>query len=217
MRFATELKSRCIKSTMAKVQYQVERKHDDSSDEDTVADDIADIEVGPDDTYLTDLANANQLHLTDRTAVEAILDREGPVGLFFLFFDRDYAWQVVGWTNAHLAKKEPKPYLDKIDLNNLLVYLGGELYMSCSKLPRIPHYWNAKLLDRNGVVSKYIPRNEFQCIQSNLKIYSPAARNNKKTDALWHSRELMINFLQNSTKLVNPAGCVALDKTSIRS
>ena len=173
--------------------------------------------------YLVKLERKQALKLRDRDKCLQLCQEKGPSGLFLLMFGKDMLMCMMAWTQAWLAllvrrangNKKDMPRFKTITYEEVLCYIGAELYMGTRYMPCICNYWNHPVYGADSILGPFILQTKFEFIRANLQFHPPEAFELKWIDPLWHSRYMMEQFLQTSTSLIDPQGCMALDELTI--
>ena len=69
---------------------------------------LLEIDIGISNLYMQDLEKFSGIHILQQLHVEASFKKSGPLGLFFLFFPKQYLEVLLGWTNLALKKTRIK-------------------------------------------------------------------------------------------------------------
>ncbi|OWZ14317.1 hypothetical protein PHMEG_00012217, partial [Phytophthora megakarya] len=140
-------------------------------------------------TYVDSLIRESGLHIIREKEVAAAYKERGMLGLFSLFFTREFRDSLQTWTNKLLREKgKPEATVCEID-----AYIGLEIAMSFNPVTEIKELWSQKLFMGQSDFRATMPRTRFESIRARFQIHAPDSVpvEQREQDPLWHSRRLM--------------------------
>uniref|UniRef100_H3GEE4 PiggyBac transposable element-derived protein domain-containing protein n=1 Tax=Phytophthora ramorum TaxID=164328 RepID=H3GEE4_PHYRM len=155
--------------------------------------------------YVDHLIQASGLHIKDR----------GELGLFSLFFTREFRTSLQTWTNEMLKTKGRFEATEfEID-----AYIGLEIAMSFNPVTEIKELWSQKLFMSQSDFASTMARNRFESIRARFQIHAPESVpvERRELDPLWHSRRLMAQIQEKFATIAVPVGAVSLDDNTVRT
>lgn len=113
-----------------------------------------------DNKYIEELADMAGLHILQENKVINTISKNKELGLFQLFFTKQYLEVLNFWTNAEVVKC----WGTKISYNKFIAYLGLEMAMSLVGYNTIPKYWQKGRLTGHDDFKKCMSRDNFSLI-----------------------------------------------------
>ncbi len=170
--------------------------------------------------YVNSINRKSDLVLRKPDKLIKILETEGPIGLFFLFFSKNMCKNIVGWSNESITtyNNGSSNRIALIEKKEFQAYIGLSLAMAISHFDRIEYYWSNKRFLGNKDFVNTMGRNRFTQICSNLRLCPENIPPSTPIyDSLWEVRPVLQNFIQNCTITAIPCGAVVLDECSINA
>ncbi|OWZ04679.1 hypothetical protein PHMEG_00023377 [Phytophthora megakarya] len=166
-------------------------------------------------TYVDDLIRESGLHIVREREVNLAYKERGELGLFSLFFTREYRDALLSWTNTMLKDKGKKD----TTVFELDAFIGLEIAMSIIPLTEIKELWSQKLFLGQSDFAKTMARNRFESIRARFQVHAPGSVpvQVRELDPLWHSRRLMAQIQQKFAAIAVPVGAVSLDENTVRT
>ncbi|HEY9301516.1 MAG TPA: hypothetical protein VIQ31_35160, partial [Phormidium sp.] len=174
------------------------------------------IKINNNNVYLQSLSSSNELKIRHPEIVTAAYRANGDLGLFKLFITNSMLQLIRDWTNSKLELSGKS----KTSIAELTRYIGLELGMGCLQMNAISDYWSDKPFTGSALHKETMSRDRFQCLRANIQLHASdvvTKQNNDHTkDPLWHIRQFLQNFTQNSVNVAVPTGTSALDEITVR-
>ncbi|KAE8966713.1 hypothetical protein PR001_g28316, partial [Phytophthora rubi] len=165
--------------------------------------------------YVDGLIRESGLHIIRDREVSLAYKERGKLGLFSLFFTREYRDSLRRWTNEILKDKGK----DEATLFEIVAYIGLEIAMSIIPLTEIKELWSQKLFLGQLDFTKTMARNRFESIRARFQVHAPGSVPvvRREQDPLWHSRRLLAQLQQKFASIAVPVGAISLDEITVRT
>ncbi|KAK1935572.1 hypothetical protein P3T76_010267 [Phytophthora citrophthora] len=165
--------------------------------------------------YVDNLTRDSGLHIVREKEVTAALKGRGELGLFSLFFTREFRDSLLLWTNKMLKEKGKQ----EATVFELDAYIGLEIAMSFNPVTQMKELWSTKLFMGQPDFGSTVSRNRFESIRARFQIHGPdiVPVERREQDPLWHSRRLMKQIQQKFAAIAVPIGAVSLDENTVRT
>ncbi|KAE8899747.1 hypothetical protein PF007_g16673 [Phytophthora fragariae] len=165
--------------------------------------------------YVDGLIRESGLHIIRDREVSLAYKERGELGLFSLFFTREYRDSLRRWTNEMLKDKGK----DEATLFEIVAYIGLEIAMSIIPLTEIKELWSQKLFLGQLDFTKTMARNRFESIRARFQVHAPGSVPvvRREQDPLWHSRRLLAQLQQKFASIAVPVGAISLDEITVRT
>lgn len=165
--------------------------------------------------YVDGIISESGLHLIREGEVHDAYKKRGELGLFSLFFTRDFRDALLRWTNETL-KEQGKVKATAFEPD---AYIGLEIAMSIIPVTEIKELWSQKVFLGQSDFGVTMARSRFESIHARLQVHAPGsvpvAR--REQDPLWHSRRLMAQIQHKFASIAVPVGAVSLDENTVQT
>ncbi|KAE9001595.1 hypothetical protein PF005_g13587 [Phytophthora fragariae] len=165
--------------------------------------------------YVDRIIQASGLHIIRDKEVQTAYNARGELGLFSLFFAREFRASLQSWANKTLKEKGIQEATEfEID-----AYIGLEIAMSFNPVTEIKELWSQKLFMGQSDFAFTMARSRFESIRSRFQVHAPRSVpvDQRELNPLWHSRRLMSQIQQNFASIAVPIGAVSLDENTVRT
>ncbi|OWY90838.1 hypothetical protein PHMEG_00040851, partial [Phytophthora megakarya] len=165
--------------------------------------------------YVDNLIKSSGLHIIRSREVTAAYNERGELGLFSLFFTREFRTSLQSWTNEMLKEKGRQEATEyEID-----AYIGLEIAMSFNPVTAIKDLWSQKLYMGQSDFATTMARNRFETIRARFQVHAPGSVpvERRELDPLWHSRRLMSQIQEKFATIAVPVGATSLDENTVRT
>ncbi|POM76935.1 Hypothetical protein PHPALM_5770, partial [Phytophthora palmivora] len=112
-------------------------------------------------SYVDEIIGESGLHIVRPAEVDRAYKERGELGLFSLFFTREFRDSLQSWSNL-LLKEKGKPEATVFEID---AYIGLEIVMSIIPLTEIIEFWSHKLFLGHPDFPKTMPKNRFEIIR----------------------------------------------------
>ncbi|POM68374.1 Hypothetical protein PHPALM_15472 [Phytophthora palmivora] len=165
--------------------------------------------------YIDGIMRDSGLHIVREGEVRASYKERGELGLFSLFFMRDFRDSLRTWTNQ-ILKDKGKPEATVYELD---AYMGLEIVMSFNPVTEMKELWSQKVFMGQSDFAATMARNRFETIRAAFQIHAPDSVPAERCDQdpLWHSRRLMTQIQNKFAAIAVPVGAVSLDENTVRT
>ncbi|KUF78757.1 WASH complex subunit [Phytophthora nicotianae] len=165
--------------------------------------------------YVDGIIHDSGLHIIREGQVKAAYEERGELGLFSLFFTREFRDSLHRWTNEML-KEKGKPEATVCELD---AYIGLEIAMSFNPVTEIKELWSQKMFMGQSDFVATMARSRFEHIRARFQVHAPGSVpvERREQDPLWHSRRLMSQIQEKFAAIAVPVGAVSLDENTVRT
>ena len=162
--------------------------------------------------YVQSLIQLSDLHILQEARVRKAYTNGKEVGLFHLFFTKQYFNMICQWTNARLTEN----YNITVSDSKFRAYMGLEMAMSIVSLNGITEYWQRDTFSGHEDFKNTMSRDVFMRIRSKLvfRHCESVGHDERSNDPLWFCRKMMTIFQKNCAQIAVPVGTVALDENT---
>ncbi|POM63507.1 Hypothetical protein PHPALM_21083 [Phytophthora palmivora] len=165
--------------------------------------------------YIDGIMRDSGLHIVREREVRASYKERGELGLFSLFFTRDFRDSLRSWTNQ-ILKEKGKPEATVYELD---AYMGLEIAMSFNPVTEMKELWSQKVFMGQSDFAAAMARIRFETIRAAFQIHAPDSVPAERCDQdpLWHSHRLMTQIQKKFAAIAVPVGAVSLDENTVRT
>jgi len=148
------------------------------------------------------------------------MQNKEPIDFFFLFIDEYLLNLMVVETNRYAAQKLSKSLLPKsrikkwkdVDIEEMKVFLGLQMWIGLVQMPRLSCYWSTKVIYSNEV-KKVMSRNRFELLLSNWHFSNNESDN--ISDRLYKLTPIIDKLRVNFQKIIVPGNNICVDETLV--
>ncbi|GMF49486.1 unnamed protein product [Phytophthora fragariaefolia] len=133
------------------------------------------------------------LHIVREREVKAAYRERRELGLFSLFFTREFRDSLQSWTNK-LLKEKGRPETTVYELD---AYIGLEIAMSFNPVTEMKELWSQKPFMGQADFGSTMARNRFEAIRARFQVHSPGSAD--------------------FAAIAVPIGAVSLDENTVRT
>ena len=157
----------------------------------------------------------SSIHLKSPDFHERCFKREGPIGLFYLFFSRSCLENIRSWSLVNLDSLTNN-IKGKCRSDMFNASAGLEMAMSLIQMHSIEEYWQVGKFSGHPDFKNVMSHQHFQKIRASIKLHPPN-EDRHKGDPLWHTRNISERVLEECTSVACPTGPIAFDKSTIQT
>ena len=167
--------------------------------------------------YIKNICDSSGLHIIEKARAIQAYEREGVLGLLYLFLASSYLKDCIfKWTkDVYKEKFDAKTFTWPLFKG----YIGLEIAMSFNTFNSISDYWSTKMFSGNKDFKDVMGRDTFKWIRGCLTLHHPFAtadfHQRSAADPLYHSRTFLNRFITRITQVAVPYGASAFDEASM--
>ena len=168
-----------------------------------------------DNLYVKSLLDSSDLHVLNEKRVKKAFTDGGEVGLFHLFFTKQYLSVISKWTSGRMMNQNNT----SVSESKFRAYVGLEMAMSIIQMNDITEYWKKGMFVGHHDFVDTMSRDDFKTIRGCI-IFRPdetTTHQMRSQDPLWHCRKLLDVFHKQCVQIAVPVGSSALDENTART
>ncbi|GMF56492.1 unnamed protein product [Phytophthora fragariaefolia] len=192
-----------------------EEEAEESDNEARATDSTPPVERATGNAYIDRIIRNSGLHIVREREGKAAYRERRELGLFVLFFTREFRDSLQSWTNK-LLKETGRPETTVYELD---AYIGLEIVMSFNSVTGMKEPWSQKLFMGQADFGSTMARNRFEAIRARFQVHSPGSVpvERREQDPRWHSWWLLAQIQAKFAAIAVPIGAVSLDENTVRT